>query len=152
MFQIRKGSLQTSGPNPVLYVLMTYGCEFSKLMRIYKRKSCNVRAHNHKFQYGICKNIKMHEKTVHLFLFSLMYRGIFGILLIKVVLESLVKKGKYLHEFKVVDPRKLDLRQKQIILLSRIAILLLKGYSGREKINFHEKKFKIQKNNFILIN
>ena len=51
--------------------------------------------------------------------------------------------------FKVVDPRKLDLRQKQIILLSRIAILLLKGYFGREKINFHEKIIEIQKNNVI---
>ena len=40
---------------------------------------------------------------------------------------------------KVVDPRKLNLRQKKIILLSRIAILLLKGYFGRENIIFHEK-------------
>ena len=46
---------------------------------------------------------------------------------------------------KVVDPQKLDLRQKQIILLSIIAILLLKGYFGREKINFHEKNFKFRK-------
>ena len=46
---------------------------------------------------------------------------------------------------KVVDPRKLDLRQKQIILLSRIAILLLKGYFGREKINFHGKNLKYRK-------
>ena len=42
-------------------------------------------------------------------------------------------------------PRKLDLRQKQIILLSRIAILLLKGYFEREKINFHEKNLKHRK-------
>ena len=47
--------------------------------------------------------------------------------------------------FKVVDPRKLDLRQKQIILLSRIAILLLKGYFGREKINFYEKNLQYKK-------
>ena len=46
---------------------------------------------------------------------------------------------------KVVDPRKLDLRQKQIILLSRIAILLLKGYFGREKISFNEKNLKYRK-------
>ena len=59
------------------------------------------------------------------------------------------KKNNLLHllslEFKVVDPRKLELRQKQIILLSRIAILLLKGYFGREKINFHEKNLKYRK-------
>ena len=47
--------------------------------------------------------------------------------------------------FKVVDPRKLDLRQKYIILLSRIAILFLKGYFGREKINFHLKNLKYRK-------
>ena len=47
--------------------------------------------------------------------------------------------------FKVVDPRKLDLRQKSIILLSRIAILLSKGYFGREKMNFHEKNLKYKK-------
>ena len=56
---------------------------------------------------------------------------------------------------KVVDPRKLDLRKKKIILLSRIAILLLKGYFGREKINFHEKNWKYRKIiliiNFILV-
>ena len=46
---------------------------------------------------------------------------------------------------KVVDPRKLDLRQKYIILLSRPAILLLKGYFGKEKINFHEKNLKHRK-------
>ena len=46
---------------------------------------------------------------------------------------------------KVVDPRKLDFRQKLIILLSIIAILLLKGYFGREKINLHEKKLKYRK-------
>ena len=45
----------------------------------------------------------------------------------------------------VVDLRKLDLRQEQIILLSRIAILILKGYFGREKINFHEKNLKYRK-------
>ena len=53
------------------------------------------------------------------------------------------------NKVKVVDPQKLDLRHKKIILLSRIAILLLKGYFGREKVNFHEKKFEIQTNNFI---
>ena len=36
-------------------------------------------------------------------------------------------------------------RQKYIILLSRIAILLFKGYFGREKINFHEQKLKYRK-------
>ena len=41
--------------------------------------------------------------------------------------------------------RKLDLRQKYIILLTRIAILLLKGYFGREKIDFHEKNLKYRK-------
>ena len=41
------------------------------------------------------------------------------------------------NHLKVVDPRKLDLRQKEIILLSRIAILLLKAYFGREKIIYH---------------
>ena len=51
----------------------------------------------------------------------------------------------HFNPFKVVDPRKLDLRQKQIILLSRIAILLLKGYFGREKINFHKKNLKHRK-------
>ena len=45
----------------------------------------------------------------------------------------------------VVDPRKLDFKQKCIILLSRIAILLLNGYFGREKINFHEKNLKYRK-------
>ena len=39
-------------------------------------------------------------------------------------------------------PRKLDLRQKQIILLSRIAILLLEGYFEREKIILQEKNLK----------
>ena len=47
--------------------------------------------------------------------------------------------------FKVVDPRKLDLRQKKIILLSRIAILLLKGYFGREKINFYNEIWNAEK-------
>ena len=47
--------------------------------------------------------------------------------------------------FKVVDPRKLDLRQKKIILLSTIAILLVKGYFRSEKINFHEKNLKYRK-------
>ena len=51
--------------------------------------------------------------------------------------------------FNVVDPRKLDLRRKYIILLSRIAILLLKGYFGRENINFHENNLKYRNNNFI---
>ena len=46
---------------------------------------------------------------------------------------------------KVVRSRKLDLRQKWIILLSRIAILLLKGYFGREKIIFHKKNLKYKK-------
>ena len=32
-------------------------------------------------------------------------------------------------------PQKLDLRQKWIILISRIAIILLKGYFEREKIS-----------------
>ena len=31
------------------------------------------------------------------------------------------------------------------MLLSRIVILLLKGYFGREKINFHEKNLKYRK-------
>ena len=31
------------------------------------------------------------------------------------------------------------------MLLSKIAILLLKGYFGREKINFHEKNLKYRK-------
>ena len=43
---------------------------------------------------------------------------------------------------KVVDPQKLDLRQKYIILLSRITILLLKGYFEREKTILHEKNLK----------
>ena len=43
----------------------------------------------------------------------------------------------YKIEVKVVDPRKLD--------YSRIAILLLKGYFGTEKINFHEKNLKYRK-------
>ena len=47
--------------------------------------------------------------------------------------------------FKIVDPQKLDLRQKQIILLSRIAILLLKSYFEKEKINFHENYLKYRK-------
>ena len=59
--------------------------------------------------------------------------------------ESTFPKFKILDSLKVVDPRKLDLRQKQIILLSRIAILLFKGYFGREKINFHEKNLKYRK-------
>ena len=46
---------------------------------------------------------------------------------------------------KVVRSRKLDPWQKQIILLSRIAILLLKGYFEREKIIFHEKNLKHRK-------
>ena len=46
---------------------------------------------------------------------------------------------------KVVDRRKLDLWQKKIILLSRIVILLLKGYFGRKKIILHEKNFKYRK-------
>ena len=50
------------------------------------------------------------------------------------------EKDKKNSHFKVVDPQKLDLTQKSIILLSGIAILLLKGYFGREKTNFHEKK------------
>ena len=41
--------------------------------------------------------------------------------------------------------RKLDLRQKQIILLSKIAILLLKGYFKREKIILQEKNLKHRK-------
>ena len=32
-----------------------------------------------------------------------------------------------------------------MILLSRIAILLLKGYFGREMTNFHEKNLKYRK-------
>ena len=52
---------------------------------------------------------------------------------------------------KEVDPQKLDFRQKQIILLSRIAILLLKGYFGREKINFHEKNLKYRNVNKLQI-
>ena len=35
------------------------------------------------------------------------------------------------------------------MLLSRIAILLLKGYFGREKINFHEKNLKYIKKKFL---
>ena len=35
-------------------------------------------------------------------------------------------KGRPLEEIKVVHPRKLDLRRKEIIFLSRIAKLLLK--------------------------
>ena len=46
---------------------------------------------------------------------------------------------------KVVDPRKLDLSKKEIILHPRIAILLFKDYFGREKINFHEKNLKYRK-------
>ena len=46
---------------------------------------------------------------------------------------------------KVVNPRKLNLRQKLIILLSRIAILLLKGHFEREKIIFHKKNLKHKK-------
>ena len=42
---------------------------------------------------------------------------------------------------KVDNPRKLDLRKKKI-LLSKIAMLLSKGYFGREEINFHEKNLK----------
>ena len=48
-------------------------------------------------------------------------------------------------EFKVVDPQKLDLRLKWLILLSRITILLLKGYFKREKIILHEKNLKQRK-------
>ena len=51
---------------------------------------------------------------------------------------------------KVFDLRNLDLRQKKIILLSRIAILLLNGYFGREKINFHEKNLKYRKINLLI--
>ena len=51
-----------------------------------------------------------------------------------------MKKRKGYGSF---HPRKLDLRQ--IILLSRIAILLLKGYFKREKIILHEKNLKHKK-------
>ena len=37
------------------------------------------------------------------------------------------------------------MKEKTLILLSRIAILLLKGYFGREKISFHEKNLKYRK-------
>ena len=53
---------------------------------------------------------------------------------------------KIIFYIKVVDSRKLDLKQKKIILLSRIAILLLKCYFGREKIEFHEKNLNYTKN------
>ena len=59
-------------------------------------------------------------------------------------MEGLNSKNKNIKGG-VVNPRKLDLRKKQIILLSRIAILLLKGYFEREKINFHEKNLKYRK-------
>ena len=50
-------------------------------------------------------------------------------------------------ELKVVHPRKLDLRQKQIIFISRIAILLLKGSFERIEINFQEKNLRNKKIN-----
>ena len=46
---------------------------------------------------------------------------------------------------KVVDPQKLDLRQKWIILLSRIEILLLKGFFEIKKIILQEKNLKHRK-------
>ena len=44
--------------------------------------------------------------------------------------------------FKVVGLRKVSLKQKYIILLSRIGILLLEGSFEREKIIFHERNLK----------
>ena len=41
--------------------------------------------------------------------------------------KNMVSRKTHLKLYKVVRSRKLDLRQKQIILFSRIAILLLKG-------------------------
>ena len=58
------------------------------------------------------------------------------------------KKGINIFEcsfFKVVHSQKLDLRQKQIILLSIIEILLLKGQFERKNIIFHEKNLKHKK-------
>ena len=51
----------------------------------------------------------------------------------------------YTFTFKEVNSRKLGLRQKGIILPSKIAILLLKGSFKREKINSHEKNLKDRK-------
>ena len=48
----------------------------------------------------------------------------------------------FLSRFKVVQTRKLGLRQKWIILLSRIAILLLKESFKREKIIFGKNHLK----------
>ena len=45
---------------------------------------------------------------------------------------------------KVVHSQKLGLRKKQIILLSRIEILLLKGSFEREEIILQEKNLKIR--------
>ena len=53
-----------------------------------------------------------------------------------------MKKKNY---FKVVLSQKLDLRLKYIILLSRLAILLLKGLFERKDINFQEKNLKDKK-------
>ena len=76
---------------------------------------------------------------------SILYKSqFFSIRIFSTILLFEIFKNHFL-EIRVVDPGKLDLRQKQIILLSRIAILLLKGKFGREKINFYEKNLKYRK-------
>ena len=47
--------------------------------------------------------------------------------------------------FKVVSIHKIRPQAKIDNFVSRIAILLLKGYFGREKINLHEKNLKHRK-------